>query len=269
MSVDVASYAEPVSDQFEVGHVLSGTFEAIRRQFRMLLLLTALCVFLPVVISGVINFEYNSSPQLNAINFFWDGFRHHTTPPDYLSGGRLAILAVSVFGGLFLQAAVASTVVADFEGAAIPNPLSAWKHVLPLLGIDIVIFLAFSIGSLFLVLPGVLAVLAFSVAGPARVNEGHGVFTTLQRSRELTGGHRWRILLLIVLYVLAEMALGVVFGAVKMILHAPTAIWAVSVAPAIAATLALVRTVGLSVIYCELWVAKDGVAATTLATAFD
>jgi hypothetical protein len=108
----------------------------------------------------------------------------------------------------------------------------------------------------------------FSVAGPVRVAEGRGVFGSIQRSRELTRGFRWKILLLVILYYVGVAVVDAIVGAVKMLIHVPNEIWAISVGPAIGAMLILVGTVGLAVTYAGLRSAKEGGSASDVAAAF-
>jgi hypothetical protein len=171
-------------------------------------------------------------------------------------------------GSLYLQAAVVGVVAAETEGRASPPWAAAWRHILPLFGIFIVVYVACCVASILLIVPGIILGLAFSVAGPVRVAEGRGVFGSIQRSRDLTRGLRWKILLIMILFFIAEVLVSVIVGVIKVVLHVPTEIWAISVTPAVAMVLALVRTVGLAVIYTGLRAAKEGGGAVQVAEAF-
>jgi hypothetical protein len=55
-------------------------------------------------------------------------------------------------------------------------------------------YLGIGVASLFLIVPGVILALRWSVAGPAVAIEGNGPFDALRRSGKLTSGHYWHIL---------------------------------------------------------------------------
>lgn len=70
------------------------------------------------------------------------------------------------------------------------------RNAVPMLGLMILVVLAYMGGLILLVVPGVMMLLAFSVALPAALAEKTGVFGAFRRSRDLTRNNRWRILLL-------------------------------------------------------------------------
>ncbi len=58
-----------------------------------------------------------------------------------------------------------------------------------------------------LVVPGIIVALMWSFVTPVLVVERTGLIDTFQRSRDLTRGHRWALLGLIVVYSLVVVAL--------------------------------------------------------------
>jgi len=80
---------------------------------------------------------------------------------------------------------------------------AAFRVVLPLAVLMILLVLAVILGMVLLIVPGVMLYVMWSVASPALVEEQSGVFGSFRRSQELTKGARWKIfgLLLIVLVV--------------------------------------------------------------------
>jgi hypothetical protein len=266
MTADAASFTSSSDERFQIGEVISKTFVALRKRLPFLLLLAAICVFVPAVISGVINYKFNAA--MGTINFPWDAFSYHVNPAGLINWNWFLSFLLVVSGNLFLEAAVVGTVVSDFEDRSAPLLLSAWRHILPLFGIFVSVYVFCVISGVLLIIPAIILLLMFSVAGPVRVAEGRGVFGSIQRSRELTRGFRWKILLLVILYYVGVAVVDAIVGAVKMLIHVPNEIWAISVGPAIGAMLILVGTVGLAVTYAGLRSAKEGGSASDVAAAF-
>ena len=123
------------------------------------------------------------------------------------------------------------------------------------------------IGSLFLVVPGLILAVLWWIAVPAVVGERKGVFAALGRSAELTKGYRWQVfglvlvvLLIHVIVILAFVQLAGVFGAIG----APMfAVWIFG------ALITVFEPVITTVGYHSLCVAKEGPDANQVATVFD
>ena len=87
------------------------------------------------------------------------------------------------------------------------------SRCLPLLAVYVLLLLGIWVGTIFLVVPGIMLAVMWSVSLPAIVAERPGVFGAFGRSRFLTKGARWHVfgilLLAFVIYLLASMAIGV------------------------------------------------------------
>ena len=130
------------------------------------------------------------------------------------------------------------------------------------------------VGFILLFVPGVIVALMWSVVVPVFVVEHPGVFASFGRSRALTKGHRGKIFLLVLLYIviawIISVAMALIMG-VSLVRpgagnFAPAyliANWLVSVP-----LMALVA-VGVAAIYYELRLVKEGVGPQQLAAAFD
>ncbi|MBV8684565.1 MAG: hypothetical protein JO111_16950, partial [Caulobacteraceae bacterium] len=129
--------------------------------------------------------------------------------------------------------------------------------------------LAVIVGTILLIIPGVLVTLALCVAFPVRVAERRGVFASIQRSRDLTRGYRWRIFLAFLAYFGAVVVLQMVIGVVHLVLPLSAASWAIAVTPLVSGVTSLVGAVGIAVVYCELRAAKEGARPTDVAAAFE
>ena len=91
---------------------------------------------------------------------------------------------------------------------------AALRVFLPLVGLSILFVLGMWVGFILLIIPGIIFLLAASVAVPALVVERNGVFPAFRRSGELTKGARWKILGLFLLLGLTYWLLSTLVGLV-------------------------------------------------------
>ncbi len=87
---------------------------------------------------------------------------------------------------------------------------AAGAVLLPMIGIAILGYIGIVIGMVFLVVPGVILALVWSMVLMAAVVDRAGVFTSFSRSAALTKNHRWTIFLLFLIYAVAAMVVGAV-----------------------------------------------------------
>ena len=128
--------------------------------------------------------------------------------PWFLLTGLVG-LVVSVL----LYGAIGWGAVEGLEGRtpSIGQKLSAaGAALLPMIGIAILAYLGIVIGLVFLVVPGVLLAVIWSMAIMAAVVGRTGVFASFSRSAALTKNNRWTIFLLFVIYAVAAILVGVV-----------------------------------------------------------
>lgn len=139
---------------------------------------------------------------------------------ENVRAGRYALVAAYgiIVGLLWLIASAAlvqATVAHDQGRAASPREMLqvGASRCLPLLAVYLLLLLGVWVGTIFLVVPGIMLGVMWSVALPAIVAERPGVFGAFGRSRALTKGARWHVfgilLLACVIYLLASMAIGV------------------------------------------------------------
>jgi hypothetical protein len=270
MTINTAAYAARPSERFDIGGVIGRTFAVIGNNLSMFILLTVICAFIPAVVSGAISFKFYSELSGASPNFWANWASHGFKSPSGLNPGSVFMVSLLRALGLFyLQAVVAATVISQDQGVASPSILSApWRHILPLFGILLLTVLAVAVGFVLLVVPGIIVALAFSVAAPVRVGEGRGVFSSFQRSRNLTRSFRWRIFLVFLLLALIGGAVGLVGGLLRAVFHLSLATWTVSVSPFTSAAMQLINAAAAAVLYCELRRVKEGGGAAKLAEAF-
>lgn len=126
------------------------------------------------------------------------------------------VVLVNLVTGAILQGAVIYGAMRGLEGrpASIGDCLTAGrKRWLSMIALLISLGLSVGLGFLFLIVPGVLLALRWSVAGPALIMEGYRVSDAMHRSAVLTRNRRWSILLLYLIYLAVIVVLGLVTAA--------------------------------------------------------
>lgn len=186
--------------RFDLGRVVERTFGAIGANGLPLFLMAVIFVGLPQVALawGQSQFIEANSDLMTAGVIVW-----------------LISLVVGVICNVIMQGVVTHAVVADLQGrkSTIGESLGvALRSFWVLLGVGIVAGLAMMLGLVLLVVPGILIMLVWLVAGPVVVAEGAGVGRALQRSRDLTRNHRWWLLLLTVVYIVISWIIGMMIG---------------------------------------------------------
>lgn len=115
--------------------------------------------------------------------------------PGFVALG-LAGWFVSLLFGAIAQGAMAPAVIATSEGrkSSFAEILeAAFRVLLPLFLLGVIIGVGVIIGTTLLIVPGVLIYIFWSVAPSAAAHERDGVFLALSRSQELGEGARWKI----------------------------------------------------------------------------
>ncbi|MEG3125348.1 glycerophosphoryl diester phosphodiesterase membrane domain-containing protein [Sphingomonas sp. GB1N7] len=143
---------------------------------------------------------------------------------------------------------------------------------LPLLAVYLLFVIGVWIGSILLLVPGIMLAVMWSVTLPAIVAERTGIFGAFSRSRALTKGARWKIfgilLLMFVIYILVTILIGVIsvagygsFGAImggaEMPVSTPSIFLQLLQALVTAVMITWLTTMGAS-LFVELRHWKDG-----------
>ena len=260
------------SRRFEMGRVISGTFEVIGRNFVPFTLLALLLGGLPNLVAGLIRLRFaNGQTALE---------------PGLLGGSVLGGL-IMLAAAFVLQAAIVHATVTDLNGRKVVLGDSlkvGLNNCLPLIGLAILTGLGVGLGIVLLIVPGLILMVMWSVAVPAKVVEKIGVFAAFTRSRDLTRGRRWPIFGLFVLYAIATWILSAVilaaFAPFALAKGLPTAetmesftsslsIVQLVADPLVATITTLVSTAGLATLYSELRASREGVGPEALASVFD
>jgi hypothetical protein len=93
------------------------------------------------------------------------------------------------------------------------------ERAVPIVIAGFVIIVAFTLGTVVFVVPGLIAVVMLFVTFPACVVERLGAVRSLSRSAELTAGHRWHIFLAVLIVGAANFAVDAIADAT---LHPPS-----------------------------------------------
>ena len=177
-----------------------------------------------------------------------------------LLGGLVTLVA---HAGLFVAAAQ----VLDGGRPAVMSALEqGLRRFLPLLGAWICVGLLTLLGSMLLIVPGLIVYMMYFVVSPVCVLEGRGPIASMNRSAALTKGNRWRlfglflVLLVLTLLVaaaalLAKLALGAAGGAIVQL--------------AVNAAVGVFGTAAGTVAYRDLVGVRDGIGGGRLASVFD
>lgn len=172
--------------EFDGGRVVGQAIAVIGRNFPLFLGLTVLLAGVPAVAMPLLLTEGGAADQV---------------PPNlagiYANAGILIL--VSTCCSYVLTAALSYATATDLNderptfGKALATGL---RSLLPLLLLALVSVIGIYGGMLLLIVPGLILLVAWSVAAPALVCERLGVFASLGRSQQLTKGWRWRIFFL-------------------------------------------------------------------------
>jgi hypothetical protein len=141
--------------------------------------------------------------------------------------------------------------------------------ILPLIGIGVLLFLGVGIATLFLIVPGIILWLCWSVVVPVYVQEKVGVLEAFGRSMSLTEGSRWRIFLTMLLVVVGLWLISIPVGMLTYAISASGSTIVLSVlSAAVSALGSMVMVAVQSCIYVELRNVKEGVAPADLEAIF-
>ena len=246
----MTAMAQPA--ELDIGGVIRDIIGVLQRNLTPFLLLAAILVGIPSVLTGLAQTMYLGA----------GGWSHL---PSFAFAGLIRLVA-----SLILQAALIYGAVTDLNGrrASVSQCLSVGLNdFLPLFGIGLLAGIAICIGLMFLIVPGVILAVMWCVAVPAFVAERMPVMESFGRSVRLTEGNRWRIFALFVIFALASAVLSAVVGAVTV--FAPFAFREVVVQPIVAVITGLVGATGAAVLYVELRRIKEGVDPARIATGFE
>ncbi|MEM7120746.1 MAG: hypothetical protein AAF563_05680 [Pseudomonadota bacterium] len=195
-------------------------------------------------------------------------------------GGILTMLLWFI-AYFWLSAALVYGVVSDLRGnrASVGQILSGALSVLiPVFFVSIVVGLLVAVGTLALIIPGIILYVMFWVAVPAAVVERTGIGDSMRRSLELTKGYRWQIFFVMVIWVVISFIVQLIVGFIVGVplgatsdmtaaAHIPVA--GLLITQIVNMLLSGVSASILAVGYHDLRVAKEGIGSEEIARTFD
>lgn len=256
------SAAAPHRGYFDLGRVIQHTFAAISRNAAVFFGAAVVLVGAPSVLLAF-------------------GQQSLMTASDVAASGILLMLVgwiLNLVGVFLLQGMVVKVAVNGFNGKSTSFSQAfdvGVKMFLPLLGLAIVAGVATGLGYILLIVPGLILSVLWSVAAPTVVVEKRGVFESLQRSRDLTRGHRWSVFGLLVLYAVASWLISLLIGGLSVatggsFMTGTPNIWVNLLAgPLVSILSSVIASAGVAALYYELRTAKEGAGAEVLASVFD
>lgn len=255
--------------RFEIGRTATRTFGVIRENVITFAVLSVLAGIPLAILSAepVLFPRTGGFPSPRAIAF-------------YAAAGLLYILGV-----FLVQAGVVQGTVVSLNGqrARLSDCFSAALNVIfPLLLLTLVMSIGVGLGFVLLIVPGLIAIIMWSVAVPVRVVEKTSALGALGRSKELTRGHRWAILGLLVAFGILQFGISAIGGALAGVgfnLRAVTPqgvitaqnldVGRVAVSVILSMINSVISAALIASIYCELRVTKEGIGPESLAAVFD
>jgi uncharacterized membrane protein len=255
-----------MSKKFSIGGVFSRTFGILGENPALILGLWAITSALPVVIMQVVLYQQFGIVVSNPGT---DPTATMTQLPLILGYGLLAGLLSYISLSVITELAVLKSVGKPFIlNDAIGRGL---KNIIPLFVIALLTALAIGLGFVLLIIPGIILALLFCVVSPVYVSEGGvGIFGAFTRSRALTKGHRWTLLLLFILagiayYILAIIVTGVTL---PLILAGSMAILGTVLSALGTSLLSVIGIVFIAALYVALREDKEGHTADVASQVF-
>jgi hypothetical protein len=149
-------------------------------------------------------------------------------------------------------------------GASIARGLT---RAVPVVIASLLVSLITTLGYFLLIIPGLIAAMAFFVTLPACVVERLGPIDSMSRSAELTKGHRWGIFGAVFVVGLIDLVVIMILLAT---LHRPESLLAFNIALYGYSTLSRAyESVLVGIIYHDLRVVKEGIDLDKIASVFD
>lgn len=263
MSIETAALTEP---QFSVGRVLSKSLEIFGRNFATFFALAALFMIPTLLVEWFFNPAFSDDlAQIAAAS----------------EGGSAGYEALSNIVNLICSGLVSGALVfgtfQDLRGqkARFGDCLSRALSVLVWVAVGAIAYgFIVGLGTLLLVIPGIIFMVIYWLYAPAIVVEKAGPFSALGRSAHLTKGRRWHVfgLLLaiflasLVFFFLTSMILGAVGG--TLILWGGATVMAFGLY-IVLALISAYSAVANTVAYYYLRADKEGIEVEDIAKVFD
>ncbi|MDC7684857.1 hypothetical protein PQU92_16350 [Asticcacaulis sp. BYS171W] len=195
--------------KFTIGNVFSRAFDLMGRHFALIFGMAAVTVGIPTfAFSAYMVTALGESPlETSGVGF--------STTSGSLTGfglGLASIILSLINYSMLTELAVTGLVGRKFElGESIGR---AFANILPLIAIGILYGLAFIVGFILLIIPGIIVAVALSPCFAVYIAErGNGIGGALSKSWKLTENHRWGLFFISLLVGVATLILSSVVQA--------------------------------------------------------
>lgn len=250
--------------RFEIGAVISRAFETIGSNI-------LLFCGLALVLAGIPQFLFEFWRVTNFTSPYSGMGASYYLSPSYL-GMSGATWLVSIVTGAILQASLTRATVMHLSGETpqFGQCLAVGiGMILPMIAIGLLAGIGVGIAMLFLIVPGIILWLVWSVVTPAYVQEKVGIFEAFGRSAALTSGARGRIFLTMLVVLVLLWVLSIPVGFLTMAMMATGNAFLISfVTGALSALSSMILVTTQASIYVELRQLKEGVAPSDLEAIF-
>lgn len=243
--------------RFDIGEVVQRTFRTIGANFVPFFLL-GIGATIPSLVSGFL---------LGA---------HIAGQSTFSATGIVETLAVgfvSFFFSVVLQAALTYGTVTYQNGqpvSIVRALLIGVREFFPLLAIAILAAIGIFFGIILFIVPGIMLIVMWAVAVPARVVERTGIFESFSRSAELTSGYRWPIFATLLLFFVGSFVLQMLTAPFLAATSTVAAAWILTgVRALISAIIAVLSSTLTACIYYELRSIKEGIGPEQIAAVFE
>jgi uncharacterized membrane protein (DUF485 family) len=242
--------------KIDIGRTMQRGFEAIGRHVPAYAGLSLLLGGLP-----------NSLATYLMVKDTASGNRAIFTSPYYWG----VVLAAWLCGAL-LQATLVRSAILDLSGRPADigaSLLAALKLILPLIGLTVLSAIVRGVGFVLLIVPGIIVYIMLVVSVPVLVEERLGVVDSMARSQELTKGSRWRILGLLLIFLLFYILLAATLDFAASRIGSQAVIGQVLADGVVGTINALLVATMTASLYVELRTVKEGATTESLAAIFD
>jgi len=236
---------------FRVGRVLSRAISVLLRHFLTFFIVTFVA-FLPLILlqQATANAERDPAQALAMV------------------GVSLGLVVLMMMLSMLSSAVILHGAFQDMRNRRVNLAESlkvGLRRFLPLIGLGLLVGLLVVLGLVLLIIPGLILYTIWFVSVAACVVERTGAWTSMRRSRELTKGHRWKVLGVVLLLLLLSL-LNPLFQLVLSAGGETLALIGTSIWTAIGSAFA---SVVIAVTYYELRAAKEGIDIERIASVFD
>lgn len=250
--------------RYDIGAVISRAFETIGANFLLFCGLALILAGIPQFgIQYWQAFHISAQVNVNDGSYFFDR--------NYWSTILLGWL-VSMIAGVILQSALTRATVMHLSGER-PQFAQCFEVGIrllpPMIVIAVLSFLGIMVGMLFLIVPGVVLWVVWSVVAPAYVQEKIGIFEAFSRSAALTKDARFSIFFTQIIMALLIWIVGIPLGYITGAFTMGGNLFLVALTGAATSALgSMVMVAGQASIYVELRQVKEGIAPSELEAIF-